>query len=423
MRLEDVLQKLNEPQALEALQPHWAESVATLDGRTPFFLQPDAFTAGREWCGFGREADPSLRETARRIVEDPALTLLAWHCYRLLYEHADYNDMKRWPSFEQALGDLGGVFHLLVTLAMVPRVRELHIKMGVEEDVTRQTLSQVSCMAGNFRRMTGGRLGVTLNALYWMRHYVAGRLFRIGRMEYMIQPWGGSVEVWRHREAGQVVALAPDGARLNGGGFVDGTAGKFDEERGWTARLVEDAEAVAGCPISPFGMAERREVRLAKAVWECVLKKGDLSLQMHIPAGGGMTLERCGDSMQRAVPFFRRLFPDQPFNAVTCISWIFNTQFEQIALSSDNLVRFQRELYLFPVSSSGKDGLWFIFLRDPGDPASAPRDTSLRRAVADFLAAGNTWRGGGMFYLADDLARFGSQHYRSHWPPQRTCAS
>ena len=419
MRLEDVLAKIQAPEALDVFRPHWEESVAALGKGAPLFLQPSECQSHREWCGFGPEADPLLQETARRILEDPALTLLAWHCQRLLYDHADYNEMKQWPSLDRALGELGGTFYLLVAMAMIPRVLAVHRKMGVPEEATRETCSQVAAVADNYRRMSGGRTGVTLNTLYWMRHYTAGRLFRVGRMEYMIDAFRGGVEAYRRRKTGDVLALAPDGVRFNRAGYVDGAAGKFDAEHGWTAKLVEDAEAVAGFPISPAGMAVRQEVRLPKAEWEGVLRKGDLSLQMHIPAGGGMTLERCGDSMRRAVPFFRRLFPDQPFRAITCASWIFNTQFEEISLSSDNLVRYQRELYLYPIPSSGKDGLWFIFLQDPVDPATAPRDTSLRRAVADFLAAGNTWRGGGMFFLAEHLPHFGTQFYRSRWPPAR----
>ena len=164
-------------------------------------------------------------------------------------------------------------------------------------------------------------------------------------------------------------------------------------------------------------MAVRREVRLPQPVWECVLKGGDPTLDMHIPAGGGMTLERCGDSMRRAAAFFQRFFPGTACRAIACSSWIFNTQLEQIRLSSDNLVRYQRELYLYPTRSSGRDGLYFIFLQENVDPATAPRDTSLRRGVADFLLAGTTWRGGRMFFLTEHLEHFGTQYYRSHWPP------
>jgi hypothetical protein len=265
--------------------------------------------------------------------------------------------------------------------------------------------------------MTGGLLGVTVNTVYWMRHYPAGRLFRVGRFEYKIEPFRQNIRVYRSRTTGETLALAPDGVRFNGEGYVDGTAGNVDAENGWTATLAVDEDSVTGFPISPRGMAVRRQVTLPTAEWECVLQKDDLTLDMHIPAGGSMGAERCGDSMKRGTEFFRRHFPDKPFRAITCVSWIFNTQFEEIEPHMANLLDYQHEIYLYPVASSGRDGLWFVFLRDDYDPATLPRDTSLRRGVADFLAAGNTWRCGGMFYLTDDLERYGAQHYRSHWPP------
>lgn len=419
MSLEEILTQVQEPGALEALLPHWDESVAALGGRVPSFLSPAEFSVSRAYCGFGPEVDAPLEKTARRIADSAALRHLAWHCSRLLWEHEEYRSMGEWPALEHALGERSGLFYLLVAMSMVPQVRAVHQAMQVPDEVTRETCLEVSCFAGNYRRMTGGRLGITRNTLGWLRHYVAGRLFRLGRFEYMIQPFRGGVEVYRNRQTGAVIALSPDGVRYNQEGYVD----SGDGAPGWTATLVREASAVTGYPISPCGMAVRREIRLPQpgtggaGGWECVLKAGDPTLDMHIPAGGGMTPERCGDSMRRAVAFFQRFFPQESCRAIRSSSWIFNTQFEQIRLSSDNLVRYQRELYLYPTPSNGRDGLWFIFLQENLDPAALPRDTSLRRGVADWLLSGNTWRGGGMFFLTEDLEQFGTQHYRSHWPP------
>jgi hypothetical protein len=94
---------------------------------------------------------------------------------------------------------------------------------------------------------------------------------------------------------------------------------------------------------------------------------------------------------------------------------MFNTQLEEILPPEANLVRFMREVYLFPVPSSGNDGLWFLFLQEHFDPKTAPRQTSLQRAVLEYLAKGHRWRGGGMFYLLEDLQHFGTQHYRKNW--------
>lgn len=417
MTTEEALQGVGEPGAIEALRPHWDELATLPDTEAPPFLLPEEIALHRDWCGFGPEVEALLCEAAARIMAVPALRLLARHCERLLFVHTDYTGLREWPSLETALGDQSGSFYLLVAMAMVPRVIAKHEEMGVPEEITRDTCRQVRCFSENYARGMGERLGIYRQQLYWLRHYPAGHLFRLGRMEYRLIPYSGGVDVYRHRNTGTVVALAPEGMRFHQEGYAIEAADNVVEEPDWVATRVDMGDAVIGFPISPYGMAVRREVRLHHDTWELVLTKGDNTLDMHIPAGGGMTPERCYDSMRRAVAFFRRHFPDRPFAAITCNSWIFNTQLDGILPPSANLVAFQRELYLYPTAFHPNSGLWFLFLQDRFDIATAPRDTTLQRAVLDFLAAGHTWRGGGMFFLTEHLDRFGTQPYRSHWPP------
>ena len=406
MKLHEVLSRIGLAQSAGTFSPFWDESVASLGERVPPFLEPAEVSAAREYGGFGEEVESRLQDEALRIASDRALGLLAWHCHRLLYDHPEYEHPETWPP------ELGGTFYLLVAMGMVRRVREAHAAMGVSDEVTRATCRQLSCFNLNHVGMTGGGLGIPVTQLYWTRHYPACRLFRIGRMEYMMRAYRGGVVAFRHRRSGQVVALAPHGTRFTDDGQV-----AWEPEGGWEATLRRTSDEVTGCLISPVGAAERREVTLPLQDWECVLTNGDVTLDMHIPAGGGMTLEACGDSMRGAAVFFARHFPNQLCRVFYSSSWIFSTQLERIPLSSDNLVRYQHELYLYPTPASGKEGLWFIFLRNDVDPATAPRLTSLQRGVADFLATGEHWRCGGMFFLVEDLPRFGTQHYRSSWPP------
>src|SRR5947208_16799390 len=100
MKLEEIAARLQEPDSLEVLRPHWEDSVATLGEEGPSFLDPAEYTLSREYCGFGAEIDPLLAETASRIARDPALRLLAWHCFRLVFEHPEYEGMGRWPSLD-----------------------------------------------------------------------------------------------------------------------------------------------------------------------------------------------------------------------------------------------------------------------------------------------------------------------------------
>jgi hypothetical protein len=163
-------------------------------------------------------------------------------------------------------------------------------------------------------------------------------------------------------------------------------------------------------------MAVNREVTLPLDLWPCVLQKDRIVLEMHIPAGGGMTPAACAESFQRAVAFFRQHFPQASPAAIVSGSWIFSPVLEYFMPADANLVRFVRELYLFPVQSGLHDGLWFIFFQDKFDPATALRDTWLQRTMLDYITAGKRWRAGGMFMLLDDVPRFGTRVYRSRWP-------
>ncbi len=407
MQLPQALSTSGVPEALEVFQPHWEESAQSLGGQTPWFLTDEEVRAARPYGGFSEDVEPALIREARRIAADPALRLLAWHCHRLLYEHPEYDRSRDWPPA------LGGLFYLLVGLSMVRQVRKVHAEMGVDDAVTRATCSQLSCFSLNYARANGGELGVLVTQLFWTRLYPAGKLFRVGRMEYMIHPFQAGVQVYRDARSGRVVALAPDGARYTEEGF-----GAFADESAWVASSTTSPDAVEGYPISPAGMALHRLVRLPLDRWARVLGPGDVTLDMHIPAGGAMTPEASGASMRDAVAFFHRHFPQIMPRAIACQSWTFNPQLESVKLSSDNLVRLQRELYLFPVDPAGGGGLWFIFMTADVDPRTAPRDTSLRRGVADFLATGERWRSGAMFFLPEDLAAYGTQVYRSNWPPK-----
>src|SRR5690606_37479432 len=121
----------------------------------------------------------------------------------------------------------------------------------------------------------------------------------------------------------------------------------------------------------------------------------------HIPEGEALTPQSCRDSFLAAREFFREQYPQHSISAFACYSWLLNTQLETMLRPGSNLAAWQHELYLFPVPSTGRDGLYFVFCRDEIDPATAPRDTILRRAMADHLASGQTLRSGGMFFLFD----------------------
>jgi hypothetical protein len=214
MNLEEALKSLEIRDSLELLQPHWEESAAGRPAQGPSFLDPTECTASRAWVGLPAEVDPLLLETARRVREDPALLQLAWRCYRLLFAHPEYpaDHIARWPTLEKSLADRSGGFYLLIALGLVPLTHAVHQARGVPEAVTRETCaSPFEELTRLYRETHGGAWGAMRRVLYWLRHYTAGELYRLGRFEYMVWPFHGPVQAFRHRATGEVLALAEGG--------------------------------------------------------------------------------------------------------------------------------------------------------------------------------------------------------------------
>jgi len=416
MRIESILNELQAQDLLQAVQPHWQESLTSCPDGVPDFLRPAEISSNLQWCGFGTEFETAVAAAAAKIAADRSLLCLAWHYYRMIYDYESGSSQSRFAPLEKKLGEDGPVFYLLIALSIVPRMRVYHKRLGIPEQVTRDTCLQVKCFCDNFSRAHGGRPGIFTEQLDWLKHYVNGTLyFRLGRFEYWSQPFHDNYRVYRRRGDGRTTALAGPAWKINSRGWIEGIDAEAGDKSCWQTSLRQTASGTRGHPVNPCGYVEREPVCLPEKDWECVLETGVQVLFMHIPAGGGMSLEKCAESLREARDFFRRYFPAPEPRALVCWSWMFSPILGEILPADSNLVRFQRELYLCPVNWRGNDSLWFVFLQKPFDPATASRETSLQRAILDYLQAGNIWRAGGMFFILDDLDRFGSQWYRSSY--------
>lgn len=411
-------------QALPAqIAEDWTASAAAFPGEVSF-LHPDRVREYATYCGLDEKHLPALLSAAQRIREDALLKALAWHCHWKVFLSPQAARLNEWPTFEEQLRGQAGAFYLLVALSFAPLLKAHHERMGVPDAVTRQTAFQVASYCGNHERGHDGKIGVYPNQLCWLHHYVHKEYFRLGRMEYWLKPFRGGVRAYRHRRKGHVVALASGGVVFDAQGFIRaGLDPNAPPPGSWVSSLEVSEDRVTGQLISPLGMGLRKTVTLSLDAWELVLEKDAWVLDMHIPAGGGLTPEACRESHEQAIEFFDRHFPDRPWSAYVCSSWMFNTQLEEILPAGANLVKYMQDLYLFPVPSTGQDGLWFLFLQEPLDLDKAPCETSLQRSVLDFLRAGNVWRGGGMFMLREHAGTMGTQHYRTHWPAAEAAAS
>lgn len=400
------------------LAPWWEESEASFPEPYPAWLEDSDVVALRRFAGLAEPFDGPLTAVAAEVRRDPHLARLAWHAARLAFDCPDYDLDKAsaWPDLSHLLGPGAPLFYLLVALRAVPAMRAAHGRRGIPESVSRATCTHFLESTDLYRLTHEGRLGVLPAMLPWLRHHVRGELCCLGRLEYMLRPFEGRLQVFRHRQRGLVIALAAGGVTVDASGLGPVPPRPGQPPAVWTTADASTEGGCSGHPIAPDGRILRALVHLDAEAWTPVLGTGDMILETHIPPGGGMSPERCVESMQEALAFFPRHFPETPFSAFACSSWVLNPELAEFYSPTSNMILWQRELYLFPLPSNGRAGLSFIFGRNDVDPATAPRDTSLRRALLDRLAAGRPLRAGGMFCLPEEVREYGRQPYRRRWP-------
>jgi len=419
LELPDVIRSLRINEHAESLAPGWEKNQASLpDGTLPFLERKHV-----EWAAsvaqLPGEIVRLLVETASRVQADDALRVLAWHCERCL--PVDDVDFRRWPLPLKALGKkLAGMFYVLVLLSRTRKMLEVFERRNIPDDIRRDTIACLErFIKGGEYPETHGAPGLAPANFNWLRYHWLGVTFRIGRLEFCVhRKFPGRIRAFRNQNTGQVVALAEGGLRFRSDGQMDGANGIFeDPARAWTSHLERSDTEIIGNPIDPKGYAVREDVSLSLKAWKEVLSQESDVLPIHIPPlpPAPMDFEACGNSLARAKQVFPKCFPERTFAAFFCSSWVLDTRLPELLPSSSNIVRFQKEMYLYPRLYK-RNGLLFeaIFGKGVANLDAAPMQTSLQRAAAAFLKAGGRFNnGGGCFLLLDDL-KWGSRHYRNH---------
>jgi GNAT-like C-terminal domain/N-acyltransferase N-terminal domain len=371
---------------------------------TPAFLDDQEIVYNCAQAGLGEIATQALRDLARRINADPQLRQVTTAAHQRVYDtDADFADAVR--QADAALGADDGLLHALFVLDSIRLVRQRQAARGVSPDIAWAVNQRHAVAWLKEAEAQGGRIGIADWMPSWFRTVASGHLYRLGRLEFFPERWDYPARAYTHVRTQELVLLAESGQRFTDDGYLTG-------DLTWTSTLIEADDAIIGTPITPRGAALPQRVRLPRDEWQIALGPGDPVLDLHIPAEGALTLDAIQDALVQAEPFFDHYYPDQKFVAYVCYSWLFSPQLETMLASDSNIVRWQREGYLFPSDSGNDDFLTFTFGAQSIDIATAPRDTRLRRAVIAHLERGELLRCGGYLLLRRDLVRFGSQPYR-----------
>ena len=122
------------------------------------------------------------------------------------------------------------------------------------------------------------------------------------------------------------------------------------------------------------------------------VKKGDPIIEIHIPEGEPLLLDKCKSSIQSAGAFFKRYFPEYTYEYYTCHSWLLDENLLSIIDKNSNIALFQT---LFsPCQKDISDALLkYIFRWDATREtlSNFPAKSSLAQKIKKAVEAGKTF--------------------------------
>jgi len=394
------------------LQPRWEELTNVKNGKLPDFLSEAFFLKYYDFVhgpALG-EVLPRVRSVIDICKKTPAaafwLQIVAKGSFRV----------KPCITFDFTppalpFGENDGIANLLAALSSAPDIWEKCQRRGIPLSYASDAMRWIGGEMASHAAGNGGLPGFRLRQMYWMRHYIDGNLYRIGRFEYLMHTAPEWTPVVLRNAKGELAALCRPGMRLDKNGLA--ASAQMDDNEATVSEFIENNGALTGIPVSPNGFArvcERATYDLKS--WHPAYNPWNLVPSIHIPGGERMPLDSAIDSMRGAKSFFKTYF-NRDVPLFVCNSWIFNPAWERYAPEC-NMARLQRTGFLSPAGAPGRrDGMGFLYGRSDVDPSELPAKNHAQDMMRRAFLDEGTLRTGCMFALCDDLDSLSEGFYRN----------
>lgn len=411
--LDYVAARLRIPPAAQTLCTDWDTAMRVPVTQARSFLDPGFIIEAGKATYLTDNMIQELTAFAQRMIEDENVILFFWYChYRVLNDPTLLLSWEeQWPSLDDYLGQEAGLLNVLVMLSAVPQMQETFRRLGIPANIVRDTVSDLRLwMETDMYYQRYQRWGITPWIARWLCHHWRGKLLQLGRLQFSMGIFPGCIRVYRHRYRQELLAISDEGIRYS----ADGNAWREccgNDPGAWTSSMKMLKGIIIGNPITPDGIAHRHTTRLELHEWDLALAPGDDILTFHIPATGPLRFEECGISFRKALEIFPRYYPEFEFRGFYSGTWLLDKRLQTLLPHESNIVRMQRELYLYPgLQGDNQQVYQRVFGWGVTDINSVSWETSLQNIIGQYLNSGGHFHGGYAFIMREDLS-WGDQVY------------
>lgn len=391
----------------ETAEPFYREFLTERPAERPFISEA-MLQSLRERFGVPEERMDRLLEAIRLVERDETLLhiskFLVWDLcrtrWRMDYDHYD-------AVYPACMGEQKRFYPLLLLLACVEPALEHLRARGIPEAYYREI---PDTMLRPQMEKFAARGDVTVPQFTWDVNFYTCSIFLLDRFYFIPYQFFEPFTVYRNSETDEVVALYQGGMDFRADGQLSGVNG--DHAKQFVTVYRETEKRVTGNPINPVGFVEERTITLDRRYWKRAVTPGDAFLALHIPSGPGYTPERIRNSCQLALDFYRRYFPEYDFQGFWSESWLYDPRLSLLLDGQSNIVRCQRQMYVFPTAEGDGMTLEELYHVDCLEKyREVPHRTRLQQAAARYLERGGRFCVSGMFLLAREVPEIGEQPY------------
>ena len=279
----------------------------------------------------------------------------------------------------------------LAQASMIPYSSEKMKARGIEQDIIDLALQLPERSIGRATEKFGRPC---YEHLSWFQLSIDCKLYRLGRLEIDVERmFVANAAVFRRCD-GKVKILS-DGETVHSSGRPLGTAGHYDADNSWISHITENDEYWEGNILDEYGNVTSVTEKLYKSEWKKEIKKGDLVIGLHIPAGGGMTPEAVNDTLKRGMEFVNKYYPDVEHKAFYCHSWLLDKQLCDMLGESTNIAKFGNRFHRIAYKTDARAVFDFVFglpRNNEHDLDELPERTSLEKGLK------NLYKSGGRIY-------------------------
>jgi len=343
MNLSRVLEFFNIKNAPHDWERNWNDAYDAYNG-VPFI--EDAYI--KETNKLLRLSDERVRlicETAAFFRASPEGQHFIWLWYYIVssisnkYDGVERDDafdnleLGEWPIPAALPAHLKGMPHVLALLGFIPALQSFYVKRGIPHEFLLDTLQDFN-VSMNAYAVSDGYCGIGGSYMRWQLNHLTGRLFGLGRLQFIHKPYSGPSRVAYYN--GKYEMLSPD------------------------APLP-----IESCPS---------------------LTPGDSLLDVHIPRQGPLEYEACVESYRQALGFFKKYFPELDIKGFMCGSWLLSPKLKEILPPEANIYRFNDDYFIYKIGVGNSALYTYVFRVKEGE--ELPEKTSLQRALKKHLADG-----------------------------------